>query len=234
MRFRGCDAAHCRARPARTIGDIGQALAPFLIDIEHARRGFEELRKPRRVVADVVDESEHSATMRERKRSRYQVVCIGRPVEPAPAVDAGHAVFAGDRIPLLAVIGRLDQRIGEIAQADVRRRSVRNSTARTDCAAMARSEPIVDVVAHQARLHFPEVAVGAAGEQRQGSERENAPAPIGPAHRRLQRNVHRVVRQWLRFSARCGGDGAGRNCCRCPAQGRSTRPGSARYGSPEG
>ena len=189
----------------RQLGNISQALSPLLVDVEHARRGFEELRQARDVVADVV------AQLRIARRRR---AIAAPPTDGShrrcgrtapPVICADHAIFASDRIPLLAVVGRLDQRISKIAQLRARRRSVRSSTARSSCRRSRRADPIVDVVAHQRGPHFAEIAVGVApAEQRERGERENVPAPNGRPRQRRRRMLHR----WLGGRLRSARDAA--------------------------
>jgi hypothetical protein len=88
---------------------------------------------------------------------------IGGAIEPYAVIGADHAIFTGDRVPLLSIVGLLDQRIGKIAklplivgQSEIRRRCVLSGNGVV-------VEPVMDIVAHQLRANFTQVAVGASG-----------------------------------------------------------------------
>ena len=91
---------------------VSEALLALRVDVDHAPGGFEKLRQPRGVVADVVDQPRI-------QRRRRAMAFLEQPLVQYVAVrhrGALDAVFAGHLIPFLAVVRRLDQRIGVIAQ----------------------------------------------------------------------------------------------------------------------
>jgi len=73
------------------------------------------LGKPRGVVANIVDQS-GVARRRRAHAVGEKARGIGGLVKSLLLVSSDHAVFAGDRIPLMAIIGWLDQLEPEIAQ----------------------------------------------------------------------------------------------------------------------
>src|SRR5512146_1342062 len=80
-------------------GNIGETFLPLLVDVDDASRGLEELRKPRDIVANVVDKP--------RINRRWRTMAFIHHAIEIPAVISYvrmiQAVLAGDRIPLLPI-----------------------------------------------------------------------------------------------------------------------------------
>ncbi len=143
-------------------GHVSQTFLPFLVDIHHAAGSFEKLRQTSGVVADIVDQLRVARRWRAMP-IRHQAIVILAVVRQ---VEANESVLAGDRIPLLPVVGRLDQRIGIVAQCsfvvgvlEFRRRNRLYGSVTPD--------PVVDSVGHQHRIDLAEIAVGAGSEKSQ-------------------------------------------------------------------
>src|SRR5579885_1676758 len=95
---------------------------------------------------------------------------VGSTVEGTAVVGAQHTVFARDRIPLLAIVRLLDQRISEVAKLPLVVRQCERRGRNIGIREGLAIEPIVDAVGDQVRPYLSEITIGTASEQQQRRE----------------------------------------------------------------
>src|SRR5262249_40098895 len=165
--------------------DVSEALLPLLVDIDNASSGFEKLRQPRGVVADVVYQ-----TSVNRRRGvvtfGLQALVISLIISQ---IELDQTILARNRVPLLSVEWRLDQRIGIVAQSPFiigifEGRRFRFWRRRTP------SNPVVDTIGYQRFVDFAEIAVRASAEHSHGSEQQQRSRNVFSFQRR-RRIIHR-------------------------------------------
>ena len=159
--------------------------------IAHRRRAFVRRQESRNVVAHTFQLRRVTRQWR-RAVAREQPLRISSAVERRPARRPVEAIFARNGIPLLPIIGRIDQRVSEIAQGAL---IVGQFEFRGHRSGGIRADPIVHAVAHQRGTDFAEIAVGgaASGEQQEGGGYKKMPAPNERPRQRRRRISHR----WL-------------------------------------
>ncbi len=102
---------------------------------------------------------------------------IGGAIEPSAMRGSDDPVLARHGVPLLAIIGGLNEGIGKIAQLTF---IVGQFETRWPCRTAGdgvKAHPVVDVVSHQRGIDLGEIAIGATGQQRQYRQCKEAAAP---------------------------------------------------------
>src|SRR5580704_19181068 len=101
-------------------------------------------------------------------------------------VGAGHTVFLKNAVPLMAVIGRLDQRKCEIAERTLVVGQFKLGWKRMTAGDGVYGHEVVHVVAHEIGLRLVEIAAGStARKHEKRGQHQDPSAPIGRLYRPL-------------------------------------------------
>ena len=164
-----------RLAQAGAAGHIAEAFRALAVEVDDARGGREKRLDANHIVARIGDDLGIARHFRA-PVGDIEMRPIGGAIEGRPVGRTLEAVFGEHAVPAVAVIGRLDQRIGQIPQPPLVVGQTKFGGPAADAGDGFAPDPGMHIVGHQLGPHPAEIAVeGAAPEQRRASQGGDRP-----------------------------------------------------------